>query len=96
VSCQRDTIARPRVDLDYLMLKFVFDVEDESRKIGVVLEIVDDPPFDSRSQCLQDVGQQIVGERSLLRSARYRHRDGRPNSGIDAWPGRGGPDVECG
>jgi hypothetical protein len=38
VGCQRDTIARPRVELDYLMLKFLFDLQDESRKIGVVLE----------------------------------------------------------
>src|SRR5260221_3106470 len=43
LSRHRDTIARPRIDLDdLLLLRFVLRTEDKSRKIGAALEIVDD------------------------------------------------------
>ncbi len=51
-----DTIAGPRIDLDdLLLLRFVLRAEDKSRKIGAALEIVDDYPFDLRSERSQDV-----------------------------------------
>jgi hypothetical protein len=75
VSRQRDTIARPRIDLDYAMLKFVFDVQDESGKIGIVLEIVDDYPCDLRFQCLQDAEEihsiEMFGDEAGLRPDRW-------------------------
>src|SRR5260221_3848698 len=56
LSRHRDTIARPRIDLDdLLLLRFVLRTEDKSRKIGAALEIVDDYPFDLCSQRSQDV-----------------------------------------
>jgi hypothetical protein len=55
-SRHRDTIAGPRIDLDdLLLLRFVLRAEDKSRKIGAALEIVDDYPFDLRSERSQDV-----------------------------------------
>jgi hypothetical protein len=55
-SRHRDTIAGPRIDLDdLLLLRFVLRTEDKSRKIGTALEIVDDHPFDLRSERAQDV-----------------------------------------
>src|SRR5258708_15825960 len=45
-----------RIDLDdLLLLRFVLRAEDKSRKIGAALEIVDDYPFDLRSERSQDV-----------------------------------------
>src|SRR5208283_4692059 len=56
LSRHRDTIAGPRIDLDDLFLfQFVLCTEDQSRKIGAALEIVDDYPFDLRSERAQDV-----------------------------------------
>src|SRR5271165_1652201 len=56
LSRHRNTIARPRIDLDDLLLfEFVLCTEDKSRKIGAALEIVDDYPFDLRSERAQDV-----------------------------------------
>src|ERR1700730_1977190 len=55
-SRHRDTIAGPRIDLDdLLLLRFVLRAADKSRKIGTALEIVDDYPFDLRSERAQDV-----------------------------------------
>ena len=51
-----DTIARPRIDLDdLLLLRFVLRAQDNSRKIGAVLQVVDDYPIDLRSERSQDV-----------------------------------------
>ena len=47
------------------------------------LEIVDDRPFDLRSERSQDVRYQIVGERPFLLLALHEHRDRRPNALID-------------
>ena len=81
LSRHRDTIARPRIDLDdLLLLRFVLRTEDKSRKIGAALEIVDDYPFDLCSEGSQDVREQIMGERSLLLRALLEHRDRRPNA----------------
>ena len=56
LSRHRDTIAGPRIDLDDLLLvQFVLCTEDKSRKIYAALEIVDDYPFDLRSERSQDV-----------------------------------------
>ncbi len=45
-----------RIDLDDLLLvQFVLCTEDKSRKIDAALEIVDDYPFDLRSERSQDV-----------------------------------------
>src|SRR5258708_682784 len=56
LSRHRDTIARPRIDLDdLLLLQFALCTEDKSRKIGAALEIVNDYPFDLCSQRSQDV-----------------------------------------
>src|SRR6202047_2613050 len=80
-SLHRDTIAGPRIDLDdLLLLRFVLRTEDKSRKIGAALEIVDDYPFDLRSEGSQDVREQIMGERSLLLRALLEHRDRHPNA----------------
>src|SRR5271157_4109192 len=55
-SRHRDTIAGPRIDLDdLLLLRFVLRTEDKSRKIDAALEIVDDHPFDLRSERAHDV-----------------------------------------
>src|SRR5258706_2866899 len=55
-SRHRDTIAGSRIDLDdLLLLRFVLRTEDKSRKIGAMLETVDDYPFDLCSQRSQDV-----------------------------------------
>src|SRR5258708_39141124 len=81
LSRHRDTIARPRIDLDDLLLfQLVLCAEDKSRKIGSALEIVDDYPFDLRSEGSQDVREQIMGERSLLLRALLEHRDRHPNA----------------
>src|SRR5260370_29120933 len=62
LSRHRDPIARPRIDLDDLLLfQLVLCAEDKSRKIGSALEIVDDYPFDLRSEGSQDVREQIMG-----------------------------------
>jgi hypothetical protein len=54
-SRHRDTIAGPRIDLDdLLLLRFVLRTEDKSRKLGAALQIVDDHPFDLRSERSQD------------------------------------------
>src|SRR3979411_1238669 len=83
-SRHRYTIAGPRIDLDdLLLLRFVLRAEDKSRKIGTALQIVDDHPFDLRSERAQDVRYQIVGERSLLLHALHEHRDRRSNALID-------------
>ncbi len=72
-SRHRDTIAGPRIDLDdLLLLRFVLRAEDKSRKIGAALEIVDDYPFDLRSERSQDVRYQIMGERPLVEDAELR------------------------
>src|SRR5258708_21920528 len=59
----------------FFLLRFVLRTEDKSRKIGAALEIVDDYPFDLRSQRSQDIREQIMGERSLLLRALLEHRD---------------------
>src|SRR6267143_4425988 len=80
-SRHRDTIARPRIDLDdLLLLQFALCTEDKSRKIGAVLEIVDDYPFDLRFEGSQDIREQIMGERSLLLRALLEHRDCQTNA----------------
>src|SRR5260221_1303344 len=77
----RDTIAGPRINLDDLLLfQFVLRTEDKSRKIGAVLEIVDDSPFDLRFEGSQDVREQIMGERSLLLRALLEQRDRQTNA----------------
>src|SRR5258706_12917790 len=84
LSRHRDTIAGPRINLDDLLLfQFVLRTEDKSRKIGAVLEIVDDYPFDLRFEGSQDIREQIMGERSLLLRALLEHRDRRPNALIN-------------
>src|SRR5260221_13488675 len=46
-SRHRDTIAGSSIDLgDLLLLRFVLRTDDKARKIGAMLEIVDDYPFD--------------------------------------------------
>src|SRR6266581_5255856 len=76
-----DTIAGARINLDDLLLfQFVLRIEDKSRKIGAVLEIVDDYPFDLRSEGSQDVRKQIMGERSLLLRALLEQRDRKTNA----------------
>jgi hypothetical protein len=51
-----DTIAGPRIDLDdLLLLRFVLRAEDKSRKIGAVLQVVDDYPINLRSERSQYV-----------------------------------------
>jgi hypothetical protein len=81
LSRHRDTIARPRINLDDLLLfQFVLCAEDKSRKIGAALEIVDDYPFDLRSEGSQDVREQIMGERSLLFRALLEQRDRQTNA----------------
>src|SRR5258708_9092189 len=67
LSRHRDTIARPRIVLDdLLLLQFVLSTEDKSRKIDGPLEILDDYPLDPGSQRPQDGRQHISAERSLL------------------------------
>ena len=51
--------------------------------VGAELEIVDDCPFDFRSECSQDGRCQIVGERAFLLRALHEHRDRRPDALID-------------
>src|ERR1700760_4739039 len=59
-----DTIAGPRIDLDYLLLlQFVLRTEDKPCIVRAELEIVDDYAFDLRSERSQYVCDQIVGER---------------------------------
>ena len=83
-SSHRDTIAGPRVDLDDLLLfEFVLHTEDEPCIVRADLEIVDDCPFDLRSERSQDVRYQIVGKRPFLLRALHKHRDRRPNALID-------------
>ena len=56
LSRHGDTIAGPRIDLDdLLLLRFVLRAEDKSRKIGAVLQLVDDYPIDLRSERSQYV-----------------------------------------
>ena len=56
LSRHGDTIAGPRIDLDDLLLmRFVLRAEDKSRKIGAVLQVVDDYPMDLRSERSQYV-----------------------------------------
>jgi len=64
----------------FLLFLFVLCTEDKSRKIGAVLEIVDDYPFDLRSEGSQDVRKQIMGERSLLLRALLEQRDRQTNA----------------
>jgi hypothetical protein len=45
------TIAGSRIDLnDLLLLRFVLRAQDKFRKIGAVLQVVDDYPIDLRSE----------------------------------------------
>jgi hypothetical protein len=84
LSRHRDTIAGPRINLDDLLLfQFVLCTEDKSRKIGTVLEIVDDYPFDLRFEGSQDAREQIMGERSLLLRALLEQRDRQTNALLD-------------
>ena len=63
LSRHGDTIAGPRIDLDdLLLLRFVLRAEDKSRKIGAVLQVVDDYPIDLRSERSQCVCYQIMSE----------------------------------
>src|SRR5258708_38821186 len=81
LSRHRDTIAGPRINLDDLLLfQFVLRTEDKSRKMGAVLQIVDDYPFDLRFEGSQDIREQIMGERSLLLRALLEHRDCQTNA----------------
>jgi hypothetical protein len=81
LSRHRDTIAGPRINLDDLLLfQFVLRTEDKSPKIGAVLEIVDDYPFDLRFEGSQDVREQIMGEWSLPLRALLEHRDRQTNA----------------
>ena len=51
-----DTIAGPRIDLDdLLLLRCVLRAEDKSRKIGAVLQVVDNYPVNLRSKRSQYV-----------------------------------------
>jgi hypothetical protein len=51
LSRHGDTIAGPRIDFDdLLLLQFVLPAQDKSRKIGAVLQVVDDHPIDLRSE----------------------------------------------
>jgi len=61
-SRQGDTIAGPRIDLDdLLLLQFVLRTEDKPCIVNAALEIVDDHPFDLRSQRSQDIRYQYRG-----------------------------------
>jgi hypothetical protein len=77
-------VAGPRVDLDDLLLfQFVLHAENKPCIVRAELEIVDDCPFDLRSERSQYVRYQIVGERPFLLRALHEHRDRRPNALID-------------
>ena len=55
-SRHRDTIAGPRVDLDdFLLFQLVLHTQDKPCIVRAELEIVDDYPFDLRSERSQDV-----------------------------------------
>jgi hypothetical protein len=84
LSRHGDTIAGPRIDLDdLLLLHFVLRAQDKSRKIGAILQLVDDYPIDLRSERSQYVCYQIMGEGSLLLRSLHEHRDCHPNALID-------------
>jgi hypothetical protein len=56
LSRHGNTIAGSGIDLDdLLLLRFVLRVQDKSRKIGAVLQVVDDYPIDLRSERSQYV-----------------------------------------
>jgi hypothetical protein len=56
LSRHGDTIVGPRIDPDdLLLLRFVLRTQDKSRKIGAVLQVVDDYPIDLRSKRSQYV-----------------------------------------
>ena len=50
------SVSEPSIDLDdLLLLRFALRAQDKSRKIGAVLQIVDDYPIDLRSERSQYV-----------------------------------------
>ena len=66
-SRHRNTIAGPRIDFDdLLLLRFVLHTDDKPCIVRAELEIVDDCPFDLRSERSQYVCDQIMGERPFL------------------------------
>jgi hypothetical protein len=60
-----------------------FSAQDKFRKIGALLQVVDDYPIDLRSERSQCVCYQIMGEGALLLRALHEHRDRRPNALVD-------------
>jgi hypothetical protein len=58
-----DAIAGSRIELDdLLLLRFVLRAQDKFRKIGALLQVVDDYPIDLRSERSQCVCYQIMSE----------------------------------
>ena len=75
---ERDAVAGPSVDLDdFPGVQFVFRADDETRKVRLALEIVDDDAVHFCAQRGEQMRDEIVRERTLLGRLVHEHPDGR-------------------
>src|ERR1700736_219582 len=76
-----DTVTGSRINFDDLfLLQLILRAQDESRKIGPALQIIDNHAFDLGTERPQNGRKQIVRQRPLLLCTPHEHGNCRPDA----------------
>jgi len=78
-----DAIAGAGIDFDDLGMDLVLGLEDDAGEVGITTEGVDDDALDLDIEGVENVADQLVGERAFVVFALHGHGDGAADAGLD-------------
>ncbi len=80
---EHEAVAGAGVDFDHLGMNLVLRAQNQAREVGVAAERVDDHPLDLDVEGVENIADELVGERPLVLFAAHRHGDGAADAGLD-------------